>query len=617
MSGAATLAGSSINLAALRELSLTDLGQLLDDVKGKKALVLDSSLSGPLSLVAKTTFMKEHEVEKIYLLGPRLDTTSKAVIYLVRPTMEAMQQVASHIHQHSEKGQKKEYDVVFVPRRTMIAERVLEDKGVYGDVTIRELAMDLVALDTDVLTLDLGSCYFDAWHDEDSTSLFYVARALMKLQVMYGFFPHVRAFGSKAKAVGDMVLRMRREMGEEEVAGGAPEMDSVVIVDRQVDLLSVLATQKTYEGLISEIFTISNAHCDLDSEIVAVGEDRNKKLPPKVKYPLNSDDDTFRDLRDLPISHVGRALQSKARECAEFIRKKDELHSIIEIKNYVKKLPSIQAMQKATDIHANIVRRMGVTTRSPVFEDTIDVEMSFLHDMQAANDVDQYIDGLISKNTPVHIPLRLLCLQSVSSGGLKAKRLEQVRRDIVQQYGFHVLRGLDSLGRLGLLRPYDRSNFALSAAIRKGTRCCAANQEDELTDIHFAYSRFAPLSVRCVQGLLATLPGAERPSEQEFLRHLPGGPPLVQSQARPVAAVTAGAGGEKKNIACIVFVGGITHAEISALRFLASKDATREFVIVTTRVTDTKMFLGSILEAGIPPVLDEPAAPAPAGPAGQ
>jgi hypothetical protein len=39
-------------------------------------------------------------------------------------------------------------------------------------------------------------------------------------------------------------------------------------------------------------------------------------------------------------------LQKQARECAEFIRKKDDLHSIIEIKNYVKKLPSVQAMQK-------------------------------------------------------------------------------------------------------------------------------------------------------------------------------------------------------------------------------------------------------------------------------
>jgi hypothetical protein len=44
-------------------------------------------------------------------------------------------------------------------------------------------------------------------------------------QVMYGFFPHLRAFGSKAKQVGEMMLRMRREMGEEDAVGVAPEMD--------------------------------------------------------------------------------------------------------------------------------------------------------------------------------------------------------------------------------------------------------------------------------------------------------------------------------------------------------------------------------------------------------
>lgn len=183
MSGAASLAGSAINLAALREQTVGELAVVLDEVKGKKALVLDPSLSGPLSLVAKTSFMKEHDVEKIYILGPKLETASKTIFYLVRPTMEAMQMVASHIQQHGENGQRKDYEVIFVPRRTMICERVLEDKGVYTEVRIRELHMDLVALDTDVLTLDLGASFFDVWHDEDTTSLFYTARALMKLQV--------------------------------------------------------------------------------------------------------------------------------------------------------------------------------------------------------------------------------------------------------------------------------------------------------------------------------------------------------------------------------------------------------------------------------------------------
>jgi hypothetical protein len=79
----------------------------------------------------------------------------------------------------------------------------------------------------------------------------------------------------------------------------------------------------------------------------------------------------------------------------------------------------------------------------------------------------RYIDGLISKASPIHVPLRLLCLQSVCGGGIKQKRLDQVKRDIVLQYGFHLLRPLEALARVGLLRAYDRSNFALTAAVRK------------------------------------------------------------------------------------------------------------------------------------------------------
>lgn len=59
MSGAASLSGASISLAALREQSTWELAALLDKVRGKKALVLDADVAGPLSLVAKHSFMKE------------------------------------------------------------------------------------------------------------------------------------------------------------------------------------------------------------------------------------------------------------------------------------------------------------------------------------------------------------------------------------------------------------------------------------------------------------------------------------------------------------------------------------------------------------------------------
>jgi hypothetical protein len=47
-----------------------------------------------------------------------------------------MKMIAEHIHGHIQEGQKKDYSVFFVPRRTMICERVLEEEGVYGDILI-------------------------------------------------------------------------------------------------------------------------------------------------------------------------------------------------------------------------------------------------------------------------------------------------------------------------------------------------------------------------------------------------------------------------------------------------------------------------------------------------
>lgn len=298
-------------------------------------------------------------------------------------------------------------------------------------------------------------------------------------------------------------------------------------------------------------------------------------------------------------------------------------------------------MQKATDIHANIVKRMGLTTRSPVFEDGIEVESSLLHDTVSAVEIDTYIDGLISKGVPVHLPLRLLCLQSVCSGGLKQKRLDQVKRDLIQQYGFHLIRGLEALGRVGLLKAYDRTNFVLNAAVRKvclkprwsfvtvlkkkikrELAVVSLNRKKNSRTSIFAtlalllfqfelfrlgisslFWLFLLFDVRRCKGLLATVPGAERPGDQEYLRVLPGGPPLVQSQQRAVSAnsLTAVGGSDKaKSVACVVFVGGCTHAEISALRLLASRDTTREFVIVTTKLGDAKSFLASVLDACIP-----------------
>lgn len=64
-------------------------------------------------------------------------------------------------------------------------------------------------------------------------------------------------FSACFQHVANMMLRMKREF-----AGSQnqilPVFDTLLLLDRNVDLLTPLATQLTYEGLIDEIYGINN-----------------------------------------------------------------------------------------------------------------------------------------------------------------------------------------------------------------------------------------------------------------------------------------------------------------------------------------------------------------------
>ena len=47
--------------------------------------------------------------------------------------------------------------------------------------------------------------------------------------------------------------------------------------------------------------------------------------------------------------------------------------------------------------------------------------------------------------------LRLLCLQSLVSNGLKAAKFDSLRREVLQTYGYELLLTLNNLERVGLL----------------------------------------------------------------------------------------------------------------------------------------------------------------------
>ena len=76
---------SSLDPESLKSTILRQLLDVVDSVRGKKALVLDPALTGPLGLIVKFSVLRDHGIDKVYHLeqGP-LTVTHDKVIYLCR-----------------------------------------------------------------------------------------------------------------------------------------------------------------------------------------------------------------------------------------------------------------------------------------------------------------------------------------------------------------------------------------------------------------------------------------------------------------------------------------------------------------------------------------------------
>jgi len=136
------------------------------------------------------------------------------------------------------------------------------------------------------------------------------------------------------------------------------------------------------------------------------------------------------------------------------------------------------------------------------------------------------VEDLIAQQAPLQQVLRLLCLASITCGGIKTKVLENLNREILQTYGYGVLPVLLSLASLSLLlpNPLPKSHPAAPAAagtappisspslkppltpqlfppIRKALRVLSDTPESTPTDVSYVYSGYAPISLRLVQAV--------------------------------------------------------------------------------------------------------------------
>lgn len=520
-----------------------------------------------------------------------------------------------------------EFHIFWVPRRTLVSDKLLEEAGVLGDVNIAELPLYFFPLEQDVLSLELDSSFRDLYLSKDTTPTFLMAKALMGIQSKHGLFPRIIGKGDNAKRVAELLSRMRQELmagenaSETTKAGLTPSntSESVIIIDREVDFVTPLLTQLTYEGLIDEVWGIQNNQIDVDSTVVGPPPQTSSQgttqptvpstAPRKRKVQLDSSDKLYDGLRDTNFAIVGTLLNKVARRLQNDYESRHTTKTAAELKDFVKKLPGYQAEHQSLKIHTGLVEEILKHTQTDQFSRLLEVQQNLAAGADPSSQFDA-IEELIARDMPLSDILRLLCIYSCISGGIKSKDFDQFRRLVLQGYGYQHILTLHNLEKLQLflsraspmasMIPMPGSGSATGTKtnytyLRKQLRLIVDEVNEQTpNDIAYVYSGYAPLSIRLVQCLLqkqyilsitrgngitgvgATAGGGAQGWRgfDEAVKHARGQTfdEVQKGEDKAVKARALLSGGGDKKTVFVVFVGGVTFTEIAALRFIAKQE---------------------------------------------
>ncbi|KAL1363514.1 hypothetical protein AAHE18_03G154100 [Arachis hypogaea] len=371
------------------------------------------------------------------------------------------------------------------------------------------------------------------------------------------------------------------------------EINTLILLDREVDMVTPLCSQLTYEGLLDEFLNIKNGSIELDASIMGLQQEGKK-----TKVPLNSTDKLFKEIRDLNFEVVIQILRQKATSMKQdYTKMTTTSQSVFELKDFVKKLNPLPEITR----HINLAQHLTTFTSKPSFLGQLDMEHTIV-ESQSYDICFDYIEELIHKQEPLTTVLRLLILFSVTNSGLPKKHFDYLRRELLHSYGFEHITTLNNLEKAGLFKKQESRSNRLT--IKRALQLVVEDTDTaNPNDISYVFSGYAPLSIRLIQHAIRS---GWRPVE-EILKLLPG--PHLETKrgafsnspsfdslsgvSTGIAKVPDG----RRALVLVVFVGGVTFAEISALRFLCSQEGMAyDLIIATTKIVNGQTLVETFME---------------------
>ncbi|XP_009319773.1 PREDICTED: protein regulator of cytokinesis 1-like [Pygoscelis adeliae] len=390
-----------------------------------------------------------------------------------------MRYIADIVNADKMSGRNRKYKIIFSPQKFYACEMVLEEEGVFGDVTCDEWSFYLLPLDEDIISMELPEFFRDYFLEGDHRWINSVARALQLLNSLYGPFGKAYGITLCLSQMSYELWRDLEEASEGDGQGRKPEIGNIFLMDRDTDYVTALCSQVVYEGLVDDTFRIKCGSVDFGPDVTSSDK--------SIKVLLNAQDKVFSQIRNEHFSSVFGFLSQKSRNLqAQYDRRRSM--DIKQMKNFVsQELKGLKQEHRLLSLHIGACESIMKKKTKQDFQEMIKAEHSLLEGFdirESTSFIEEHIDRQVS---PIE-SLRLMCLLSITENGLIPKDYRSLKTQYLQSYGPEHLLTFHNLKRIGLLTEQSAGE-TLTAVESKVSKLVTDRAAGKITDAFNSLAR--------------------------------------------------------------------------------------------------------------------------------
>ena len=575
-----------IDLSIFKEHIQNSLLNIIKSLpKIEKRLVLEHSIIPKLSFFINdiSILLEEHVKKDIFNLNKNIKIDTEIMIFLIPGKIQFLKEIMQIIKNYFEDIQLNkftpgnnqnisEFHVIFIPKINNDCKQFLKTDQYEPYIKTYNLNMDIYSLDYDLMSLEENDSIKDLYIDKNYNCLSILSRSILKFETVFGRIKHKYYKGNFSKKIIELLKRDEERTPFE----NDNEILASILIDRDVDFITLFCTQATYEGMIDDYFNINLNSIKVSPTLL---EKESKK--DLLKVDLSSNNKFYTMIKNYSFNKIRIFLPNRLLIHSKILEEGKKVTDLKKLQKGLERVKLMKEERQALTDNINIADYLSQQQKTPLYRLCLLFEQGLLVG-DLPNELHDFYESQIGKKDDKNLILRLLCLESLVQSGIKNKFYDDFKRDYFNVYGHQEIFIWNNLEKMNILKKDDRKYLYYKANKELKLINDSVNLM-EPNDISYVYGGYSPISVKLIENCVKN--GWN--NIKYLLNDLPGETLFPENEKDILNC-------KDKSFILLVFIGGITYSEIAAIRYLNKELKFIKFIILTTHIITTKRFFDNV-----------------------